>query len=250
MEVDPVAPKAEAPGGGGLVFDARAEFFKQISGGLQSDVNAKLVKKAEEEEAAAAHGDGGEEDGGQMDFDEVTQKREQLEREHHRRDRKERSRRDEDRHHSSSSKCNVHLPVATFIALFVLEKQLLLMLSLSFLSLLESSSRRHKDEKHSGRTKEDPEGPSTSAANSFAPTAEEDDHVFEEEPQLNQGVFSALLLAQKKGYVEAQKEKEVCWRFPLILILLNATQHVLLAKNLHLMIPLQPSSDSITRCLL
>lgn len=44
---------------------------------------------------------------------------------------------------------------------------------------------------------------------SFAPTASAGGGVFEEEPTLNQGVFSALLLAQKKGYVDEEKEKEV-----------------------------------------
>lgn len=44
----------EAGGGGGLVFDATAEFFKQISGGLQNDVNAKMVKQEAEDEAEAA----------------------------------------------------------------------------------------------------------------------------------------------------------------------------------------------------
>ena len=34
----------------GLVFDATAEFFKQISGGLQNDVTAKMVKQEEGEE--------------------------------------------------------------------------------------------------------------------------------------------------------------------------------------------------------
>lgn len=44
---------AKTNDGGGLVFDATAEFFKQISGGLQNDVSAKMVKHESEDEAEA-----------------------------------------------------------------------------------------------------------------------------------------------------------------------------------------------------
>ncbi|VDD80596.1 unnamed protein product [Mesocestoides corti] len=155
-EGESVVPKPEAPGPntGGLVFDATAEFFKQISGGLQSDLNAKLVKKEEEGNGVEQVVDG-----------------------------KERSHRDESSRHSSSKS--------------------------------SSSSRRHHDDKatsskSSSRRRYKEEGDVAPSSSSFAaPTAtEEGAGVFEEEPALNQGVFSALLLAQKKGYVETQKEKE------------------------------------------
>lgn len=85
-----------------------------------------------------------------------------------------------------------------------------------------SSSRRHLADRpsssnrlstSSSRSRASREGVDKSSANaSFAPTESEEaggGGVFEEEPTLNQGVFSALLLAQKKGYVEEEKEKEV-----------------------------------------
>lgn len=83
------------------------------------------------------------------------------------------------------------------------------------------SSRRYHEDKAStskppsnrSRSKVDEE--SSSAVGSYAPTAEAGvSGVFEEEPTLNQGVFSALLLAHKKGYVEEPKEKEVSGSYP------------------------------------
>lgn len=57
VESEAFAPEAQygspGGGGGGLVFDATAEFFKQISGGLQNDVTAKLVKREEDSEFEA-----------------------------------------------------------------------------------------------------------------------------------------------------------------------------------------------------
>ncbi|VDN96819.1 unnamed protein product [Rodentolepis nana] len=162
--------EAGGGGGGGLVFDATAEFFKQISSGLQNDVTAKMVKQEAEEEV-----DGGEE----IPSLNRREKEDDVDRSS--------DRRAKHRDSVSSRYSTKHS---------------------------SSSSRRRHDDKSSinkfssgrsnSRVTEEP-----SVSGSYAPTAEASGNgVFEEEPTLNQGVFSALLLAQKKGYVEEQKEKE------------------------------------------
>ncbi|KAM3177094.1 hypothetical protein ACTXT7_005196 [Hymenolepis weldensis] len=169
-EMEEVKMNEAGSGGGGLVFDATAEFFKQISGGLQNDVNAKMVKREAEDEAEAAE-------------EALSLSRKEKER-------------DDDR---SSGRKVKHREIVS---------------SRHSTKHSSSSSRRHHDDKpptsksSSGRSKSRvTEEPSNSS--SYAPTAEASGNgVFEEEPTLNQGVFSALLLAQKKGYVEEQKEKE------------------------------------------
>ncbi|KAM7541069.1 hypothetical protein Aperf_G00000029629 [Anoplocephala perfoliata] len=156
---------------GGLVFDATAEFFKQISGGLQNDVSAKMVKHEAE-------------NGTEIEEDAQSVNRREKERESDRYSDRKDKRRDSNSRHSTKHSTSL-------------------------------SSRRHHEDKAStskssssrSRSRVDEEG--SSAAGSYAPTAEAGGSgVFEEEPTLNQGVFSALLLAQKKGYVEEPKEKE------------------------------------------
>ncbi|KAL5112871.1 tri-snRNP-associated protein 1 [Taenia crassiceps] len=171
VESEAFVPKAQYEssngGGSGLVFDATAEFFKQISGGLQNDVTAKMVKREEDLELEA-------------------EAEAEAQRRHRVRERDLRS----ERHHRDSSSRYISSTKHS------------------------SSSRRHYEEKapmskSSSRARlkegEDKEDINTV---SFAPTASAGGGVFEEEPTLNQGVFSALLLAQKKGYVEEEKEKE------------------------------------------
>ncbi|EUB63671.1 U4/U6.U5 tri-snRNP-associated protein [Echinococcus granulosus] len=160
VESETFVPKAQngnsGGDGGGLVFDATAEFFKQISGGLQNDVTAKMVKREAEAELEVA---------------EVEVQRRQP-----------------------------PFPLLPFSCYGVEHS---------------SSSHRHYEEKasmskssgSSTRSKEGKEREDISTI-SFTPTASAGGGVFEEEPALNQGVFSALLLAQKKGYVEEEKEKE------------------------------------------
>ncbi|VDK33027.1 unnamed protein product [Taenia asiatica] len=171
VESEAFVPKAQPGssdgGGGGLVFDATAEFFKQISGGLQNDVTAKMVKREEDSELEA-------------EAEAEAQRRQRV---------RERDLRSERHHRDSSSR---------------------------YISSTKhsSSSRRHYEEKapmskSSSRARlKEGEDKGDINTTSFAPTASAGGGVFEEEPTLNQGVFSALLLAQKKGYVEEEKEKE------------------------------------------
>ncbi|KAH9286598.1 U4/U6.U5 tri-snRNP-associated protein 1 [Echinococcus granulosus] len=177
VESETFVPKAQngnsGGDGGGLVFDATAEFFKQISGGLQNDVTAKMVKREAEAELEVA---------------EVEVQRRQPVREKD--SRSERAPEKKERHRDSSSRYTSSTKHS-------------------------SSSHRHYEEKasmskssgSSTRSKEGKEREDISTI-SFTPTASAGGGVFEEEPALNQGVFSALLLAQKKGYVEEEKEKE------------------------------------------
>ncbi|KAL5971626.1 tri-snRNP-associated protein 1 [Taenia solium] len=171
VESEAFVPKAQSGssdgGGGGLVFDATAEFFKQISGGLQNDVTAKMVKREEDSELEA-------------EAEAEAQRRQRV---------RERDLRSERHRRDSSSR---YIPSTKH----------------------SSSSRRHHEEKapmskssSRARLKEGEDKGDINTA-SFAPTASAGGGVFEEEPTLNQGVFSALLLAQKKGYVEEEKEKE------------------------------------------
>lgn len=106
-------------GGGGLVFDATAEFFKQISGGLQHDVDAKMVfaKKEEAEQQQEEAADDGRIVPKAVDEEEDTatiyrasRLRDEFEKERKRKERSSR-RRDEDegRHnHSTSSSRFTH----------------------------------------------------------------------------------------------------------------------------------------------
>uniref|UniRef100_A0A0R3WPH8 U4/U6.U5 tri-snRNP-associated protein 1 n=1 Tax=Hydatigena taeniaeformis TaxID=6205 RepID=A0A0R3WPH8_HYDTA len=190
--VVPRAQYASSSGGGGLVFDATAEFFKQISGGLQNDVTAKLVKREEDSELEA-----------EAEAEAEVQRRQRA---------RDRDLRGERHHRDSSSRCIS----STSEQRFSYNSLLLHSSHLPFQRGVaeHSSSRRHYEEKvpvnksfSKGRLKDGEDKDGTNVI-SFAPTASAGGGVFEEEPTLNQGVFSALLLAQKKGYVEEEKEKE------------------------------------------
>lgn len=83
----------------------------------------------------------------------------------------------------------------------------------------KSSSKRREEEKSSGSSsssRNPKKETSTSQPSNMKPVKEDPEELrgfFDDEPELDQGIFSALRLAQKKGYVQEQKEIEVCLPF-------------------------------------